>query len=84
MTTLYGKLGMLYKIFKSKSPQYLFKIIPKTTYSYVTRHADNKNSIFPSLIIKWNNLDPNLRNSKNFGIFKNNILKFIRPKPNSF
>ena len=30
------------------------------------------------------NLDPNLRNSENFGIFKNNILKFIRPKPNSF
>ena len=30
------------------------------------------------------NLDPNLRNSENFGIFKNNILNFIRPKPNSF
>ena len=28
--------------------------------------------------------DPKLRNSENFGIFKNNILKFIRPKPNSF
>ena len=35
-------------------------------------------------IIEWNNLDPKLRNSENFGIFKNNILKFIRPKPNSF
>ena len=35
-------------------------------------------------IIEWNNLDPDLRNSENFGIFKNNILKFIRLKPNSF
>ena len=39
---------------------------------------------FPSSIIEWNNLDPKLRNSENFSIFKNNILKFIRPKPNSF
>ena len=30
-----------YKIFKSKSPQYYFKLIPKKTYSYVTRNADN-------------------------------------------
>ena len=30
-----------------------------------------------------NNLDSHLRNSENFGIFKN-ILKFFRPKPNSF
>ena len=91
----YRKLGMFYKIFKSKSPQYLFKLRPEKTSSYVTRNADNiplfnikhnfyKNSFFPSSIIEWNNLDPNLRNSENFGIFKNNILKFIRPKPNSF
>ena len=26
---LYRKLGILYKIFKSRSPQYLFKLIPK-------------------------------------------------------
>ena len=91
----YRKLGMFYKIFKSKSPQYLFKLIPEKTSSYVTRNAENiplfnikhnfyKNSFFPSSIIEWNNLDPKLRNSENFGNFKNNILKFIRLKPNSF
>ena len=91
----YRKLGMFYKISKSKSPQYLFKLIPEKRPSYVTRNADNiprfnikhnfyENSFFPSSFIEWNNLDPNLRNSENFGIFKNNILKFIRPKPNSF
>ena len=28
-------------------------------------------------------LDPNLRNSDTYGTFKNAILKFIRPSPNS-
>ena len=55
----YRKLGMFYKIFKSKSPQYLFRLTPKKTASYVTRNAENipifnikhnfyKNSFFPS------------------------------------
>ena len=90
----YRKLGMFYKIFKSKSPQYLFKLIPEKTPSYVTRNTENiplfkikhnfyKNFFFPSSIIEWNNLDPKLRNPENFSIFKNNILKFIRPKLNS-
>ena len=91
----YRKLGMFYKIFKSKSPQDLFKLIPGKTSSYVTRNAGNiplfqikdnfcKNSFSPSSIMECNKLDPNLHYSKNFGIFKTNILKFIRPKRNSF
>ena len=91
----YRKLGMFYKISKSKSPQYLFNLIPEKTSSYVTRNAEHipllnikhnfyKNSFFPSSIIEWNNLDPKLRNSENLSTFKNNVLKFIRPKPNSF
>ena len=86
---------MFYKIFKSKRPEYLFKLIPEKTSSYITRNADNiplfntkhkfyKNFFFPPSTIEWNNLDPNFRNSENFGIFKNNILRFIRPRPNSF
>ena len=31
----------------------------------------------------WNNLDPQIRKSKRISIFKSNILKFIRPKPNN-
>ena len=90
----YRKLGIFYKIFKSKSPQ-VFKLIPEKTSSYVTRNAENiplfntkdnfyNNSFFLSSIIEWNNLDPKLRNSENFGIFKNNIPKCIRPKANCF
>ena len=91
----YRKLGMFYKIYKNKSPQYLFKLIPEKTHAYATRNVDNipcfkirynffKNSFFPSTIIEWNNLDPTLRNSKSFVVFKNSILKFIRPSPSIF
>ena len=43
-----------------------------------TKHKFFKNSFFPSTIIKWNNLDPHLRKSENFSVFRSNILKFIR------
>ena len=49
-----------------------------------TKHNFFKNYFFPSAIIKWNNLDPNLRNSKSISVFKEKILNFIRPSPNSF
>ena len=42
-----------------------------------------KNCFFPSTIKEWNNLDPHIRKSKSSNIFKSNILKFIRPKPNN-
>ena len=32
---------------------------------------------------EWNNLDPQIRKSESISIFKSNILKFIRPKPNN-
>ena len=50
---------------------------------FKSKHNFFKNSFFPSTIIKWNNLDPNLRNSDTYGTFKNTFLKFIRPSPNS-
>ena len=39
---------------------------------------------FPSAIIDWNNLDPNLRNSNSISVSKEKILTFIWPSPNSF
>ena len=81
----YRKLGMFYKIYISKSLQYLFELIPEKIHAYATRNFDNipffkirhnffKNFFFPSTIIEWNNLDSTLRNSKNFLVFKNSIL----------
>ena len=40
-------------------------------------------TFFLSTIIESNNLDPHLKKSENFSVFKSNILKFIRPSPNS-
>ena len=88
------KLCSFYKDFKNESPLYLFNIIPIRNPAYSTRHHVNiplfktnhnffKNSFFPSTIIEWNNLHLNLRNSDTYEIFKNAILKFIRPSPNS-
>ena len=61
---------------------------------YNTRNANNvpqfkvkhnffKNSFFPSVVIEWNKLDLNIRNSENLFIFKKKLLKFIRPSGNS-
>ena len=63
-------------------------IIPVRCTSYATRTGSNipliktkhnffKNSFFPSAVIEWNNLDPNLRNSKSISAFKEKILDFI-------
>ena len=90
----YRKLCCFYKIFRSQSPQYLFNIIPTFVRPYNTRNADNipqfkvkhnffKNSFFPSVVIEWNKLDLNIRDSENLFIFKKKLLKFIRPSGNS-
>ena len=87
----YRKLAMFYKIYKNKSPVYLFNLIPEKTSSYTTRnvciplikikHNFLKNIFFPSAIIEWNKLDPTIRKAESFSIFKSSILKFIRPTP---
>ena len=48
-----------------------------------TEHKFFKSSYFPSTIIQWKNLDPHLRKSDNFSVFKSSTLKFIQPSPNS-
>ena len=91
----YRKLCLFYKVFKNEHPKYLFNLIPVRRTPYATRTVGNipfikikhnffKNSFFPSAIIEWNNLDPNLRNSKSILVFKEKIFNFIRPSPNSF
>ena len=50
---------------------------------FKTRHNIFKKMFFLSAIIQWNNLDLNIRNQTNLNIFKNSILKFIRPSANN-
>ena len=89
----YRKLCCFYKIYNKQAPGYLTELIPTRNEAYQTRHFANipslsfkhnffKNTFFPSTILEWNKLDPSLRNSASYNVFKNNILKFIRPSPN--
>ena len=41
-----------------------------------------KNPFIPAVIAKGSKLDVNIRNSNSCSVFKNSILKFIRPEPN--
>ena len=90
----FRKLCQFYKILKSKSPRYLFDIIPTKLRVHNNRYCDNipllkikhnyfRNSFFPSSIVEWNKLSREVRNSENIRIFKKRLLEFIRPSPNS-
>ena len=71
----YRKLCCFYKIYNKQAPGYLTNLIPTRNEVYQTRHSAN----IPSLSFK---LDLFLRNSTSYNVFKNSILKFIRPSPN--
>ena len=90
----YRKLCCFYKIFRNQSPEYLFNIIPTSVKPYNKTNTNNipqfkikqiffQNSFFHSVVIEWNKLDQNIRNSKNLFIFKKKLLKFTRPSGNS-
>ena len=90
----YKKLCYIFKLSKNKSSKNLFNDIPNIRSTYRTRNIDIfpqfsvrhiffRNSYFPSNVNERNNLEKSIRNSKSFSIFKKNILKFIRPSPNS-
>ena len=84
------KLFLFYKVLENENPKYLFSLIPTRRSLHSTQNIHNTPLLtqkttklfFPSTIIEWNSLDPNLRKSENFSVFKRNILKFIRPSPN--
>ena len=79
---------------ENENPKYLFSLIPTKRSFNSTRNIHNilllnkkynffTNFFFQSTITKWNNIDPHLRKSKSFLVFKSNIFKFIRPSLNS-
>ena len=70
-------------------------MIPRRISPCITRNIDTVplfntrptfyiNSFYPSTTVEWNNLDQVLRYYEAFTLFRCNILKFIRPPPNSF
>ena len=67
------------EIINNQSPRYLFQL----GHSPNTRYFSKNFFLIFSTIKERNNLDPQIRKSKSISIFKSNILKFIRPKPNN-
>ena len=85
---------LFFKLKKNKYQSYLFDMIPKVLSTRTTRNHNNiplfnvkheylRNSFFPSTVTEWNKLNNNIRNSESVSAFKKQILKFIRPSPNS-
>ena len=69
-------------------------MIPKVLSTQATRNCNSiplfnvkheyfRNSFFPSTVIEWNKLYNNIRHSQWVSTFNKQILKFIRPSPNS-
>ena len=87
------KLCCFYKIKNNGIPSYLAELIPSESHLYNTRNTRNittyscrtdafKYSFFPWTINEWNKLNFNIRTSS-FNIFRANLIKIIRPIPNS-
>ena len=90
-----GNFAYFARFSKKKQPVYLFsRILTKNSNCnsrntdkialFYTKHNFSKNYFFPSTVTEWNKLDPNLRSAASLSVFKKNLLKFIRPSPNSF
>ena len=85
----YRKLCCFYKILKDQSPKYLVNLFPKFDRPYPTRNANNiphfkikhsffKTTFFPSVIIEWNKLDPEIQNPHNIKGIKYLIRLWLR------
>ena len=90
------KLCLFYNIFHKKSPSYLFQLIPPNNNVYAarssqsnkissfkTRHNFFKDFFFPAVISEWNSLNIDIRNPSSINVVKKELLKFVRPEPNS-
>ena len=83
------KLCLFYKIVENKSPNYLYNYVSTVNQSYQTRSGHKflhiccrteyfANSFFPYTIKESSEVPK----SVSYEIFKNSLLKFIRPSPN--
>ena len=86
------KLCLFHKFFHEKSPPDLSQLIPPNNNVYTIRSSQSNkissfktrhNFFFPAVISEWNGLYINIQNSSSINVFKKELLKFIRPEPNS-
>ena len=93
----YRRLIFFYKIINNKSASYLKDYIPQNISSGpykmrnerpirhpdITRTSRFRSTFFPYCVSKWNELDPDLIKLSSLAAFKNALLSFVRPTPNS-
>ena len=84
------RLCLLYKVVTTGHPCYIYDLLPLFRSS--CRHVNSfnlvsfkseyfKNSFIPNVIYEWNKLDPDICSSASYNLFRNTLLKFIRPLP---
>ena len=90
------KLTILHETQLTKTPAYLNDILSKQKHTstrlssqltfreIVCKKSVYKRSFFPSTISDWNQLAIETRKSRSKAIFKNRLLKEVRPKKQSF
>ena len=80
------------KIFSTHAPSYLFDYIPPQTVSqrypncfasFSCRTVSFQNTFFPYSVNQWNLLGSNIKNSISYPVFRNALIKLIRPLENS-
>ena len=82
------RLCLLYKVFSTGQLSYIYDLLPPMRSS--RRHVNSfntvsskseyfKNSFIPNVINEWNKLDSDIRSSTSYNLFRNTLLKFIRP-----
>ena len=85
------RLSYFYKIISTQSPAYLSNYLPPYTISqrypnsFLTvrcRTVSFQNSFFPYSVSQWNQLNIEIRNSISYPIFRNSLLKLIKPSEN--
>ena len=82
------RLCLLYKVVTTGHPSYIYNLLPPFRSS--CRHVNSfnlvsfkseyfKNSFIPNVIYEWNKLDPHIRSSASYNLFRNTLLQFIMP-----
>ena len=82
------RLCLLYKVFSAGQPSYIYDLLPPIRRSRQHVNSFNmvsckseyfKNSFIPNVTNEWDKLDPDIRSSSSYNLFRNTLLKFIRP-----
>ena len=82
------RLCLFYKVVSTKLPAYIYDFIlpvrqserhPNTFNSFSCRTECFKNSFFLCVISEWNKLNPEIRRSGSYNVFRKLLLNFIQP-----